>query len=125
MISWKKPLEKEYKLNVDGASKGNPGLVGGGGVLRDSNGTFLAGFSHHYSPCTNMVAETRALLDGLCMCRDLGVQLVFREANMAADFLAKMASDGSSIDFLYGDEVPTTLRGILRTDRWKLPYLRR
>lgn len=74
MIRWKKPSGKQLKLNVDGASKGNPRLAGGGGILRDSNGTYWAGFSHHYGSCTNMVAETRALLDGLSMCKDLGLR---------------------------------------------------
>jgi ribonuclease HI len=168
LISWKKPAGQQLKLNVDGSSIGNPGSAGGGGILRDSKGRCWAGFSRHYGNCTNMAAETRALLDGLRMCRDLGirdiivetdsnivvqwlhkdtcslwwlwefweeileltrllnaqVQHVFREANMAADLLAKNGSSGVSFDLSFGDKVPALLKGILHTDSLEIPYLR-
>ncbi|MQM21837.1 hypothetical protein Taro_054882 [Colocasia esculenta] len=49
LICWIPP-EVSYCLNVDGASKGNPGNCGGGGggCLRDSNGIVLAAFGHYY-----------------------------------------------------------------------------
>lgn len=53
------------------------------------------------------------------------VRHVFREANMAANALAKIASDGSPIPRFYGDNVPTFLSGILCTDRWEIPNMRR
>ena len=34
-IHWDKPEEGWMKLNTDGLSLGNPGLAGGGGVIRD------------------------------------------------------------------------------------------
>lgn len=36
-IRWEKPSRGWMKLNVDGASKGNPGQAGGGRLLRDEN----------------------------------------------------------------------------------------
>lgn len=35
-VSWSKPPIGLFKLNSDGASKGNPGPSGGGGIVRDS-----------------------------------------------------------------------------------------
>lgn len=35
MVIWKKPMLNQFKLNCDGASRGNPGIAGGGGALRD------------------------------------------------------------------------------------------
>jgi len=32
---WKPPPHGFLKVNIDGASKGNPGLAGFGGVIRD------------------------------------------------------------------------------------------
>ena len=37
-IRWEKPSNGWRKLNVDGASMGNLGKAGGGGLLRDEEG---------------------------------------------------------------------------------------
>ncbi|KAH9306748.1 hypothetical protein KI387_011152, partial [Taxus chinensis] len=34
-IKWHPPDFNWYKLNFDGASKGNPGIAAGGGAIRD------------------------------------------------------------------------------------------
>ncbi|KAL4358598.1 hypothetical protein AHAS_Ahas09G0302700 [Arachis hypogaea] len=45
-VAWK-PLPKGWlKLNVDGASVANAGKAGCGGLLRDENGKWVAGFTH-------------------------------------------------------------------------------
>lgn len=44
MVAWRKPPKQVLKLNVDGAARGNPGHAGGGGLIRDSKGQFVAGF---------------------------------------------------------------------------------
>lgn len=59
------PPPQNFKLNVDGASKGNPGLAGGGGLIRDHHGSLVLAYSHFYGPCHSLVAEARAMLDGL------------------------------------------------------------
>ncbi|MQM19265.1 hypothetical protein Taro_052266 [Colocasia esculenta] len=47
LIRWIPPLHG-LCLNVDGASKGNPGISGGGGCVRNSNGDILLAFVFHY-----------------------------------------------------------------------------
>lgn len=37
-IRWSKSVSGWVKLNTDGSSLGNPGLVGGGGLIRDKEG---------------------------------------------------------------------------------------
>ena len=37
-VRWKKPLIGWFKLNIDGASMGNPGKAGGGWLIKDSAG---------------------------------------------------------------------------------------
>ena len=73
LISWKPPLENWIKLNVDGASKGNPGLAGGGGVLRSHRGDWIKGFAANFGVCSSMKAELLALLQGLQLARNLGI----------------------------------------------------
>lgn len=34
LVKWNKPIVNEFKLNVDGCSKGNRENAGGGGILR-------------------------------------------------------------------------------------------
>ncbi|PKI32639.1 hypothetical protein CRG98_046949 [Punica granatum] len=53
-ISWIKLPFRWLKLDIDGDSKGNPGLAGAGGVLRDSNGR-----------CTYDVGMSSAVVAGL------------------------------------------------------------
>lgn len=55
------------KLNVDGCSL-DPSECGGGGVIRDTQGALIAGFSTFYGWETNTMAEVRALLDGIRLC---------------------------------------------------------
>lgn len=37
-VKWERPQISVVKLNVDGASKGNPGYAGAGCIIRDHNG---------------------------------------------------------------------------------------
>lgn len=62
---WIRPAMGRVKLNSDGRSKGNPGRSGGGSLLRTDS-------VHFYGHTTNMVAETRALLQGVETCVDEG-----------------------------------------------------
>ncbi|MQL67844.1 hypothetical protein Taro_000129 [Colocasia esculenta] len=59
LVHWIPPIEN-FCLNVDGASKGNPGNCGGGGCIRD---TVMFVLPLLISTC--LIAKTRALSDGL------------------------------------------------------------
>ncbi|MQL99615.1 hypothetical protein Taro_032342 [Colocasia esculenta] len=74
LVRWILP-DTGLVLNVDGASKGNPGISGGGGCIRDSSGNFLFAFAHYYGFGSSLVAEVRALCDGLRMAAEYGFPL--------------------------------------------------
>ncbi|MQL84227.1 hypothetical protein Taro_016727 [Colocasia esculenta] len=59
------PPQHGVCLNVDGACKGNPGPCGGGGCMRNSAGDILLGFAFYYGYGDSLLAEVRALADGL------------------------------------------------------------
>ena len=58
----------KVKLNTDGSSLGNPGLAGGGGLIRDEEGKWIAGFARKIGKTTSFFAELCALRDGLNVC---------------------------------------------------------
>src|SRR4051812_29938325 len=47
LVRWVKPPHNCIKLNVDGASKNNPGEAGIGGLFRDSFGNLIIGFASY------------------------------------------------------------------------------
>ena len=42
---------------MDGASQGNPGKAGGGGVIRDSSRKWVKGFSRSIRVATSVIPE--------------------------------------------------------------------
>lgn len=67
MISWCPPPEFQVKIKTDGASRGNPGLAGDVGVIRDACVRCLVGFSAHLGMVSNMAAELHARRFGLLL----------------------------------------------------------
>eukprot|EP00253_Pinus_taeda_P020669 PITA_20669 len=64
---WSPPPINTYMLNFDGASKGNPGLTGYGGAVRNHQGQVLKVFYGSIGWNTNNVAELEGLWRGLFM----------------------------------------------------------
>lgn len=58
---WQPPPPGFLKFNIDGASKGNLGVVGYGGVIRDEQGNIKVIFHSHLGKATNNMAELMAL----------------------------------------------------------------
>ena len=54
-----------YVLSCDGASHGNPGPAGAGGIIREGRGAVVERYSLPLGEATNNVAEYRALIAGL------------------------------------------------------------
>ena len=58
---WHPPPKGFLKFKIDGASKGNPGSAGYGGVLRDEHGGVLFIFYYHLGRPTNNMVELMAM----------------------------------------------------------------
>ena len=71
-IKWRSSLEKHI-LQVDGASKGNPGPAGSGGVLFDISGKIVLSFAWGLGQNTNNTAEILAIWQGLAQVRRLSI----------------------------------------------------
>lgn len=76
---------------MDGASKRNPGPSGGGGCFRNPHGQVKLGFSYYYGIGSNMVAEGRALLDGLRLAQLHNIRLfaIFTDSQILVELLNK------------------------------------
>ncbi|KAL0302292.1 UNVERIFIED_CONTAM: putative ribonuclease H protein [Sesamum angustifolium] len=81
IVHWKKPQEGWHKLNIDGASKGNPGVFGAGGILRDHLGRVIFAFQEPLGTTTNTQAELCAVHRGLKICRDKGFHKIWIETD--------------------------------------------
>ena len=108
LIQWKAPLDDWVKLNIDGASRGNPGPAGCGGVVRDSAGTWLASFSAKLGVCTSVKAELMALVHGLKVVQDKGFK------NIIIDMDSKLIVNTMKI--------PASLASIAEWKFFKLPF---
>jgi ribonuclease HI len=60
-------------LHTDGGARGNPGPAGIGAVLYDETGTEIGSVSESLPPTTNNVAEYKALIAGLELALEKGV----------------------------------------------------
>ena len=58
---WQPPPHGFLKINIDGASKRNPGMAGFGGVIRDEQGCIKDIFHSHLGTATNNMVELMAL----------------------------------------------------------------
>nr|XP_027090223.1 uncharacterized protein LOC113711258 [Coffea arabica] len=65
LVWWKAKEAGLLTLNMNGCSKGNPGVSGGGGILRDSSELPLFAFSAYFGKLSSLREEGLALAMGL------------------------------------------------------------
>ena len=104
-VIWERPRRGWWKLNTDGSSLGNPGLAGGGGLIRDEMGSCVVGFSRNIGVTSSFEAELWALRDGLSICVDknysaIEVELdakaiidIFLNPNQSSSFISPLLDD--------------------------------
>ena len=78
---WDCSLTNWFKLNFDGASKGNPGTTSCGVVIRNFNGDFVGGMAIPLGCQTNHVVEASTALYGLMYAKDLNLFNVWIEGD--------------------------------------------
>ena len=84
-VKWCKPDVGGFKLNADGFVRGNPSLVGGEGLIRNSEENWCKGFVRVMGNTTCEMAELWALKDELSLAHQLGIVNLIIE--MDADML--------------------------------------
>ena len=104
-IRWEKPRRGWVKLNTDGSSLGNPGLVGGGGLIRDKDGAWVVGFARNIGISSSFIAKLWALRDRLLICvhRNFNAVEVELDAKAVIDVLSASKSTNSLVAPLVDD----------------------
>ena len=95
-VKWLKPLTGWMKLNTDGASLGNPGAAGAGGLIRNCSGGWVKGFSRSVGFATSTIAEFWALRDGLILASQLGIQDI--EVELDAKIVVDLVQSNSVVN---------------------------
>lgn len=67
---------KKFEMNVDGASRGNPGPAAIGITIKDENKRLVASIREKIGVTTNNQAEYKALITGLKKAINLGVEQI-------------------------------------------------
>ena len=79
LVRWEKPPSGWTKSNTDGASLGDSGVAGCGGIVRDEKGNWVAGFTRRIGITNSFKAELWGLQDGLTMCSNLNISSLIVE----------------------------------------------
>ena len=84
---------------------GNPGRVGGGGTIRNSNGEWVSGYARAIGTTTSVVTELWALRDDLNLCISLNLQAMEIELDvkLVVELISKEESQPNSNDVIVAD----------------------
>ena len=105
LIKWERPESGWLKLNTDGSFDDLLGNAGGGGLIRDEQGQWVAGFTRKIGKINSFMAEAWALRDGLVLCNQMKVSKVIVEldAKAVVDALNNQGSHNSAFSPLFND----------------------
>jgi ribonuclease HI len=95
--TWKRTL-KTHTLQFDGASKGNPGPSGGGGIIQDPNQDTVLKYAIGLGKDTNNRAEALALWQGLSLAINQNIHdiTVIGDSRLIINALVKKISTNST-----------------------------
>lgn len=112
---WIPPIKGWFKLNFDGASRGNLGRAGLGCCLHNSNGVEVAFMALLCGSCTNNVVEMQALDVGI----NLGILLNIKKIVIEGDsaIIINALRKGSMPDWRLNASLAKFLTNIKTFDR--------
>ena len=83
-IFWERPPLGWKKLNTDGSWLGGADRAGYGGIVRDDQGEWVAGFSRHIGSTNSFTTELWGLREGLILCCNLNIESLVIELDAQA-----------------------------------------
>lgn len=115
-VSWKWPEEGWVALNVDGSALTNLGRMGFGGLVRNADGEFLAGFYGNAGISHIGHAEMLVLLPGIRLCKGLGFDAICCYSDSAN--IVRMILEGVSSHHQEENEV-VAIKQLMEQD-WRI-----
>lgn len=110
-IRWWPPERDWVKVNTDATFDKDTGLMACGGLVRDSDGRWLGGFSKNLSKGSIFEAEIWGILEGIKLVWDLG----FRKVVVEADSLGAINLCDNIVDSLSARRLL-----LMEIQRWKM-----
>ena len=83
-ICWERPPLGWKKLNIDGSWLGGVDRASCGGLVRDDQEEWVAGFSRHIGLANSFTAELWGLREGLILCYNLNIESLVVELDAQA-----------------------------------------
>lgn len=92
----------QLKLNIDGCSKGNPGIASVGGIFRNDTGEWVCSFLVNMGVATITQAELRALWVGMRLAVDMNVTelAIESDSKVIVDYMAKNDTRNNALSAL-------------------------
>ena len=84
------------KLNTDGSVFGDPKKAGGGGVIQNSEGDWVAGFVKKFGNVSSITAKLWAFKEELLMAKQLGIENLC--VDLDATFLVYLITNPSIVN---------------------------
>jgi len=106
-----------FHLNTDGSALSNPGKIGGGGILRDSQGDMIYAYTVSLGTGTNNLAEVQAAAHGLYWCTQHDTKEIILEVD--SEQLTKWISHSSQPPWKLQEQIKDIHRLIKAT--WVFP----
>ncbi|KAL0442005.1 UNVERIFIED_CONTAM: putative ribonuclease H protein [Sesamum radiatum] len=109
-----------FKLNTDGVSKGNPGVAGAGGIIRNHLGQTVLAFQEHLGLISNTATELKAIYRGVKLCIDSNIRKIWVETD--ANVALKLISSPSQGPWHF-QNLLQQIRNLLSQTEFKISHI--
>lgn len=119
MLRWIPPTVGYVKLNFDGSSIRECGIGGCGGLIRDSSGKWVTGYTKSLGYCNAYIAELWGVYEGLCLAKARGLVNILVELD-SLQIVGLLQND--QLDRSDGWCLLRRIREIIKATSWQIRF---
>ncbi|KAF7828673.1 ribonuclease H [Senna tora] len=120
LVAWEKPPKGWVKLNSDGAVKGSDGNAGCGAIIRDHNGSWVAGVVRSLWECSVLKSEAWGMFEPIHLALSLNLKRIVVEADSKC--LVDGILKGRNINFEVSGIIDEIFILLQQFDEWKVQH---